>query len=277
VRNAIDHGIEKPEERRALGKPEKSRVSLSAHQAGDHIVIEISDDGRGMRPDVLRRKAVEKGLIDADAASGLDDRQALQLVFLAGFSTKEQVSSVSGRGVGMDVVKNNIQKLNGRISIDSTPGAGTTFSIALPLTLAILPVLVVRHAGQQFAVPLTMVHEIVRLDPREVQLVAGCATMVVREEVLPLRALGALLGRPSPERPRYGVLMQAAESKFVLAVDGYVGREDVVIKPLNEVKPRGVAGATLAGDGSVVLVLDIEGLLAQHPADNAAVLLAEAT
>ena len=143
VRNAVDHGIESPEERCAAGKPEKSVLRLCAAQAGDRIVIEIRDDGRGMRPDMLRRKAVEKGVIDAETANGMDDRQALKLIFMPGFSTKDQVSSVSGRGVGMDVVKTNIQKLNGRIDINSVPAAGTTVVIALPLTLAILPVLVV--------------------------------------------------------------------------------------------------------------------------------------
>jgi two-component system chemotaxis sensor kinase CheA len=144
VRNAVDHGVETAEERAAANKPSKAIVTLSASQVGDHIYIEISDDGKGMRPDVLRRKAVEKGVIDAETANGLDDRQSLHLVFLPGFSTKDQISNVSGRGVGMDVVKTNIAKLNGKIDVISVPGQGSTFTISLPLTLAILPVLVVR-------------------------------------------------------------------------------------------------------------------------------------
>src|SRR5690606_7706495 len=148
---------------------ERGTVVLSAQQSGDHIVIQISDDGRGIRAEPLRRKAIEKGLLEAEAVHGMDDRQALQLVFLPGLSTKDEISSVSGRGVGMDVVKTNIQKLNGRIEIASTPGSGTTISISLPLTLAILPVLVVRLAEQPFALPLTMVREIVRLDPQQIQ------------------------------------------------------------------------------------------------------------
>jgi two-component system chemotaxis sensor kinase CheA len=276
VRNAVDHGLETREERKALGKPEKCVLRLSAQQAGDHILIQISDDGRGMRPEVLRRKAVEKGLLDEETANGLDVRQSLNLIFLPGFSTKDAISSVSGRGVGMDVVKNNIQKLNGRVEIESEPGVGTTINIALPLTLAILPVLIVRYGTQPFAVPLAMVHEITLLDPAQVQLVSGRTTMVIRDEVLPVRSLARLLGWQSHTAPRYGVLMQAATTKFVLAIDGFVGREDVVIKPLQDMKPKGVAGATLTGDGSVVLVLDIEELLASPHEETRAMLLAEA-
>ncbi|MBX9965872.1 MAG: chemotaxis protein CheA [Burkholderiales bacterium] len=263
VRNAVDHGIEAPDERRRSGKPETATVRLSAQQMGDHIILEISDDGRGMKPDVLRRKAVEKGLIDADTAANMDERHALQLVFMPGFSTKEQVSSFSGRGVGMDVVKTNIQKLNGRIEIKSIVGGGTTFSISLPLTLAILPVLVVRVGEQPFAVPLALVREIITIQPDQVQEVSGKATMVVRDEVLPVRSLSGLIGWPQERPPAYGVLMQSAVNNLILAVDGFVGRDDVVIKPLEDVKPKGVAGATLSGDGSVVLVLDMEQLLSE--------------
>ncbi|MCC6534801.1 MAG: chemotaxis protein CheA [Burkholderiales bacterium] len=276
VRNAVDHGMETPQERRAAGKPEKGTVALSARQAGDHIVIEISDDGRGIRPEVLRRKAIEKGLLDAESVHGMDDRQALQLIFLPGFSTKDQVSSVSGRGVGMDVVKTNIHKLNGRIEITSHAGVGTTISISLPLTLAILPVLVVRLGEQAFALPLTMVREIVRLDPAQVQSVSGKATVVIRDQVLPVRALGSMLDMPCEGAPGYGVLLQAATSDVVLAVDGFVGRDDLVIKPLDGVKPKGIAGATLSGDGSIVLVLDMEALFRDAPAESRARLFARA-
>ncbi|MBC7780749.1 MAG: chemotaxis protein CheA, partial [Proteobacteria bacterium] len=276
VRNAVDHGIESIAERRLAGKPDKGTVKLSARQAGDHIVLEISDDGKGMRPEVLRRKAVEKGLIDAEAANALDDKQALHLIFMPGFSTKDEVSSVSGRGVGMDVVKSNIQKLNGRIEISSVPGAGSSIAISLPLTLAILPVLVVRVGDQPFAVPLSMVREIIPIRGHEVQAVSGRATMVVRDEVLPLRTLSGLIGWPQPEQPRYGVLLQAALSSMVLAVDGFVGRDDVVIKPLDQIRPKGVAGATLAGDGSIVLVLDMEALLLDAAGDDPATMFARA-
>ena len=261
VRNAVDHGVESTQERLAVGKPAKSLVRLTAMQAGDHIVIEIADDGKGMRPDTIRRKAIEKGLIDNEAANSLDDKQSLNLIFLPGFSTKDQISDVSGRGVGMDVVRTNIQKLNGRIDINSVVGQGTTITISLPLTLAILPVLVVRLGEQPFAVPLSMVREIIPINPSEIQRVSGRATMVVRDEVLPVRSLADLIGWPQDGMPAFGVLMQTTVTTFILAIDGFVGRDDVVIKPLHDIKPKGVAGATLSGDGLVVLVLDIEELL----------------
>jgi two-component system chemotaxis sensor kinase CheA len=267
VRNAVDHGIETAEERRAGNKSPKALVTLSASQVGDHIIIEISDDGRGVRPEVIRRKALEKGLIDAEAANGLDDRQSLQLLFMPGFSTKDQISNISGRGVGMDVVKTNITKLNGKLDIESVPGQGMTITISLPLTLAILPVLVVRLNNQSFAVPLSMVREIIPIRPSEVQTVSSRATMVVREEILPIRSLATLIGWENREVPRYGVLLHVAEHTFILAVDGFVGRDDVVIKPLADIRPKGISGATLSGDGSIVLVLDMEELLAAVPND----------
>lgn len=261
VRNAVDHGVESTQDRVAAGKPTKSLVKLSAMQSGDHIVIEIADDGKGMRPDTIRRKAVEKGLIDIEAANTLDDRQSLNLIFLPGFSTMDVISDVSGRGVGMDVVRTNIQKLNGRIDINSAVGHGTTITISLPLTLAILPVLVVRLGEQPFAVPLSMVREIIPIHSEEIQRVSGRATMVVRDEVLPVRSLASLIGWPQDGMPSFGVLMQTTATNFILAIDGFIGRDDVVIKPLHDIKPKGVAGATLSGDGLVVLVLDIEELL----------------
>lgn len=276
VRNAVDHGIEQPEERQAANKAPKAIVTLSASQVGDHIYIEISDDGKGMRPDVIRRKAVEKGVIDAEAANSLDDRQSLHLVFLPGFSTKDEISSVSGRGVGMDVVKTNIARLNGKIDVISVPGQGSTFTISLPLTLAILPVLVVRLNNQSFAVPLSMVREIIPIKQGELQQVSGRATLVVREEVLPVRSLSRLIGWEAQHAPAFGVLMHAAESTFIMAVDGFVGRDDVVIKPLSDIKPKGIAGATLSGDGSIVLVLDMEELLADIGTDTPSSLFARA-
>lgn len=261
VRNAIDHGIETPVEREMIGKTPKSLVQLTAAQVGDHILIEITDDGRGMRPEVIRRKAVEKGLIDAEVANSLDDKQSLQLIFLPGFSTKDQISSVSGRGVGMDVVKTNILKLNGRIDIESVVGEGSRFTISLPLTLAILPVLVVKTNNQPFAVPLAMVREIITIQSGQLQEVSGKATLVVRDEILPIRSLSSLLGWEEHGMPTYGVLMQSAENSFILGIDSFIGRDDVVIKPLQNIRPRGIAGATLSGEGDVVLVLDMEDLL----------------
>ncbi|UJB34161.1 chemotaxis protein CheA [Chromobacterium sp. Beijing] len=268
VRNAVDHGIEQPEERIAAGKKPQALVQLTAEQVGDHILIEITDDGKGMNADALRRKAIEKGLIDQESANTLDEKQCLQLIFLPGFSTKDQISSVSGRGVGMDVVRTNIQKLNGRIDINSVQGEGTRISISLPLTLAILPVLVVRACNQPFAVPLAMVREIITIDPSAIQEVSGKPTIVVRDEILPLKTLAGLLGWEPTQKPYFGVLMQSAEKSFILAIDSFVGRDDVVIKPLQNIRPKGVAGATLSGDGSVVLVLDMEDLLTSSEASN---------
>jgi two-component system chemotaxis sensor kinase CheA len=276
VRNAVDHGIEATDERTVANKSPKALVTLAASQVGDHIIIEIADDGRGMRPDVIRRKALEKGLIDVEVANGLDDRQSLQLIFMPGFTTKDQISNISGRGVGMDVVKTNIGKLNGKIDVDSVPGQGTTITISLPLTLAILPVLVVRLNNQSFAVPLSMVREIIPIRPNEVQMVSGRATMVVREEILPVRSLATLIGWENREVPRYGVLLHVGENTFILAVDGFVGRDDVVIKPLADIRPKGISGATLSGDGSIVLVLDMEELLADRPSDTPRNLFARA-
>jgi two-component system chemotaxis sensor kinase CheA len=261
IRNAVDHGVEDTAGRRENGKPEKSIVRLEARQEGDHIVILVADDGRGMNAERLRAKALEKGLISNEEANTMDERQSFNLVFLPGFSMAAQVSDVSGRGVGMDVVRTNIQKLNGTIEIRSQMGKGTTFVISLPLTLAILPVLLVRLGEQPFAVPLSMVREILPIDIREVQEVGGRATMVVRGEVLPILPLAGLLGWPLTRAPQYGVLMQAAELSFILAVDTFAGREDAVIKSLDDFRPKGVAGVTTLSNGQIVLILDMKELL----------------
>jgi two-component system, chemotaxis family, sensor kinase CheA len=272
IRNAVDHGVDSPEERSAAGKPAKSLVHLTAEQVGDHIIIEISDDGRGIRADVIRQKAVEKGLIDAETANTLDERQSLNLIFLPGFSTKDTISDVSGRGVGMDVVKTNIQNLNGRVEVTSIVGQGSVFRIMLPLTLAILPVLMVRLGEQPFAVPLSMVREILPIRPEDVQRVSGKATMIVRDEVLPIRTLSSLIGWDQNNIPAFGVLLQSGDSTFILAIDSFIGQADVVIKPLNDIKPKGIAGATLTGDGAIVLVLDMEALLGMQTQETRAAL-----
>ena len=261
VRNAVDHGVETIEERVAAGKSEKSFVELSARQEGDHILITITDDGKGMRPEAIRNKAVEKGLITAEMANTLDENRCLELIFLPGFTTKDEISSVSGRGVGMDVVKTNIQKLNGTVNINSEVGKGSTISISLPLTLAILPVLVLRLADQSFAVPLSMVREILPVTQQGLQKVSGKATMVVRGEVLPVLPLAQLIGWGSSENSEVGVLMQFGNNSFILTADGFVGHEDVVIKSLDTFRPKGVAGVTMSSEGDIVLILDIKELL----------------
>ena len=261
IRNAVDHGVESAEDRRFAGKPEKADVRLEARQEGDHIVILVSDDGQGMNAEKLRAKAVEKGLISDEEANTMDERQSFNLVFLPGFSLASKVSDVSGRGVGMDVVRTNIQKLNGTIDINSVQGKGTSFIINLPLTLAILPVLLVKLGDQPFAVPLSMVREILPIDPDEVKEVGGRATMVVRGEVLPILPLSKMLGWEQEHTPEYGVLMQMAELSFILAIDTFAGREDAVIKSLDDFRPKGVAGVTTLSNGQIVLILDMKELL----------------
>ena len=268
IRNAVDHGVEAPPERKAVGKPEKSLVRLEARQEGDHIVLIIADDGKGMSAERIRAKAVEKGLITEEEANTLDERQSLNLIFLPGFSTKTQISDVSGRGVGMDVVKTNIQKLNGYIDIRSEPGKGSVFIISLPLTLAILPVLLVLLGDQPFALPLSLVREILPIEHDKIQEVGGKETLVVRGEVLPVISLARLLGWPLNRHPEYGVFMQTAERSFILGVDSFAGRDDAVIKSLEDFRPRGVAGVTTLSNGQIVLILDMKELLSdlgQHP------------
>lgn len=261
IRNAVDHGVEMPEERQAAGKSIKSLVRLEARQEGDHIVLIIADDGKGMSAERIRAKAIEKGLISEEEANTLDERQSLNLIFLPGFSTKAQISDVSGRGVGMDVVKTNIQKLNGSIDIRSEPGKGSVFIISLPLTLAILPVLLVLLGDQPFALPLSLVREILPIEQSRIQEVGGKETLVVRGEVLPVITLARLLGWPLEREPEYGVFMQTAERSFILAVDSFAGRDDAVIKSLEDFRPKGVAGVTTLSNGQIVLILDMKELL----------------
>ncbi len=261
VRNAVDHGIEMPADRVAQGKPAKSSVRLEARQTGDQIIIEIADDGKGMKPEVIRSKAVEKGVISPEEAAQLDDRQSLQLIFAAGFSTKSEVSDLSGRGVGMDVVKTNIQRLKGRIELESVPGKGTTITIVLPLTLAILPVLNLRLGTQPFAVPLIAVREIIELSDDKIKHVSGKPHILIRGEVLPLYELAHVIGRPRADLSPLGVVAVCGDRALVLGVDGLMGQDEVMIKPLAGVKPRGVAGATISGEGALVLVLELHELL----------------
>lgn len=270
IRNAVDHGVEMPAERQAAGKPVKSLVRLEARQEGDHIVLIIADDGKGMSAERIRAKAVEKGLLSEEDANTLDERQSLNLIFLPGFSTKTQISDVSGRGVGMDVVKTNIQKLNGSIEIRSEPGKGSVFIISLPLTLAILPVLLVLLGDQPFALPLSLVREILPIEQSKIREVGGKETLVVRGEVLPVITLARLLGWPLEKQPEYGVFMQTAERSFILGVDSFAGRDDAVIKSLEDFRPKGVAGVTTLSNGQIVLILDMKELLSDlvgHHAD----------
>ena len=269
VRNAVDHGVEQPEARRAAGKNPQGKVLLSAEQEGDHILLLIRDDGGGMDADVLRAKAVEKGLMDRDAAARLEDREAYGLIFAPGFSTKTEISDVSGRGVGMDVVKTRIAQLNGSIDIDSELGKGTTIRIKVPLTLAIVPTLMVLLQTQIFAFPLVNVSEIFDLKDGMTNVVDGQLVARVRDRPLPLFFLGQWLvqtGGGDASAGKHVVVVHVGTQQVGFVVDHLLGQEEVVIKPLGAMLQgtRGLAGATITGDGRIALILDVASLIGAH-------------
>lgn len=270
VRNSVDHGIEMPDLREAAGKSRTGRVLLSASQEGDHILLAIRDDGAGMDPEKLKAKAIEKGILDRDAAERMSDAEAFNLIFAPGFSTKQEISDISGRGVGMDVVKTKIAQLNGTVNIDSQLGVGTTIRIKVPLTLAILPTLMVTVGKQIFAFPLASVNEIFHLDLTKTNVVDGQLTIIVRGKALPLFYLDRWLVRnfKAGERRSEGhvVLVQIGTQRVGFVVDGLLGQEEVVIKPLGTSLQGtpGMAGATITSDGSIALILDVPGLLKKY-------------
>ncbi len=272
VRNAIDHGIESPQAREAAGKPRVGQVVLSAAQEGDHILLSIEDDGAGLDADKLRDIAVNKGLLDQDAAERLSDADAFNLIFAPGFSTKQEISDVSGRGVGMDVVKTKITQLNGSLNIDSVFGLGCRIEIKVPLTLAIMPTLMVVLGQQAFALPLVSVNEIFHLDLTQTNVVDGQDVVVVREKALPLFHLKRWLvkGAEAAPLPASGhvVIVSIGNRRVGLVVDQLVGQEEVVIKPLGRMLlgTPGMAGATITGDGRIALILDIPNLLKHYAA-----------
>lgn len=265
IRNAVDHGIEAPEERARLGKPKAGVVKLWASYMENHIIITVQDDGRGLDPDKLRAKAVEKGLLDQDAAARMSDRESLNLIFLPGFSTASQVSDLSGRGVGMDVVLNKIESINGIIDISSTPGAGTTFTIRLPLTLAIVQALMVELGGEQFAFPLANVVETISVRAGEIKKVKHSEVIVVRGQILPLVRLSEIFGREAcgDEGRAFVVVLGVGEKKFGVIVDKLLGELEIVIKSLGDYlgKVPCISGATILGDGQVVLIVDVKSLV----------------
>ncbi|WP_370315119.1 chemotaxis protein CheW [Thalassolituus sp.] len=270
VRNSVDHGVELPDVREQSGKNRVGTVILSAEQEGDHILLRIQDDGAGMDANVLRRKAVEKGVMDQDAADRLTDNECFNLIFAPGFSTKEQISDVSGRGVGMDVVKTKITQLNGTIAIDSRKGEGTIISIKVPLTLAIMPTLMVMLKNQAFAFPLVNVNEIFHLDLTQTNVVDGQEVVVVREKPIPLFYLKRWLvkGETSAhaDESAHVVVVSVGNKKVGFVVDQLIGQEEVVIKPLGKMLhgTAGMAGATITGDGRIALILDIPSMLARY-------------
>jgi len=267
VRNAVDHGIETPDEREASGKSRIGKIVLSAKQEGDHILLTIEDDGKGMSADVLRKAAVTKGMMDESAAARLDDRECYNLIFQPGFSTKTEISDVSGRGVGMDVVKTSITRLNGSVEIDSKIGRGSVIIIKVPLTLAIMPTLMIVLSEQIFALPLANVNEIFDLDTSKTNTVDGQLVIMVRDKALPLFYLrNWLVNNVAYEvLPTVGhvVVVTMGARKIGFVVDSLIGQEEVVIKPLGALLHgmKGLAGATITGDGRISLILDIPGLM----------------
>ncbi|MHB8763864.1 MAG: chemotaxis protein CheA, partial [Deferrisomatales bacterium] len=262
IRNCVDHGIEAPEVREAQGKPRRGRVRVSGHQRGNHVVIEVADDGAGLSRERIRRRAVEKGLLSADATPA--DKELFELVFLPGFSTKDQVTEISGRGVGMDVLRKNIAELSGMIELASEEGAGTRIAIVLPITLAIIQALLVRLGGQTYALPLNTVLETLALDPGQVKALEGRPVLRLRDVTMPLARVDRMFGAAgAPEMPRYAVVVGVAEKRVALGVDDLVSQQDVVIKSLGARLQgiRGLAGATDLGDQKTVLVLDVAALV----------------
>lgn len=272
VRNSVDHGIEMPAEREANGKSRTGTITLSASQEGDHILLKIEDDGAGMDPNKLKEIAISRGVLDEDAASRMSDAEAYNLIFAPGFSTKVEISDISGRGVGMDVVKTRIAQLNGTIHIDSLKGKGTRLEIKVPLTLAIMPTLMVEVATQVFALPLSSVSEIFHLDLTKTNIVDGQLTVIVREKAVPLFYLEHWLSRMQSNLKHgdkahgHVVIVQLGTMQIGFVVDSLIGQEEVVIKPLGTLLhgTPGMAGATITSDGGIALILDVPGLLKHY-------------
>ncbi|AZF38535.1 Signal transduction histidine kinase CheA [Pseudomonas sp. R4-39-08] len=271
VRNAVDHGVETPEEREASGKSRGGKVILAAEQEGDHILLSITDDGKGMDPAILRNIAVKRGVMDKDAADRLTDTECYNLIFAPGFSTKTEISDVSGRGVGMDVVKTKISQLNGSINIYSTKGQGSKIVIKVPLTLAIMPTLMVMLGNQAFAFPLVNVNEIFHLDLSRTNVVDGQEVVIVRDKALPLFYLKRWLvasAKHEEQREGHVVILSVGTQRIGFVVDQLVGQEEVVIKPLGKMLQGtpGMSGATITGDGRIALILDVPSMLKRYAA-----------
>ena len=270
VRNSIDHGIEMPDVREAAGKPRTGTIILSAKQEGDHILLSIKDDGAGMNADKLRRKAIEKGVLDEEAAARLDAHDCYNLIFLPGFSTKAEISDISGRGVGMDVVKTRISQLNGSVEVESVEGRGTEIIIKLPLTLAIVPTLMVMLGKQIFAIPLANVNEIIEMGSVKTNVVEGKVVAIIRNHPLPLFFINQWLVRSrdqTADRSKcYVVVVKVGTQQMACVVDNLIAQEEVVIKPLGALLHGvpGLAGATITGDGRIALILDMPGLMAGY-------------
>lgn len=268
VRNSVDHGLELPDEREAKGKPRKGKVVLSAEQEGDHILLRVDDDGKGMDPDILRKKAVEKGVVSEEEAASLSDTEAFNIIFMAGFSTKNEISDVSGRGVGMDVVRTKLSQLSAAIVIDSQVDRGTSIQIKVPLTLAIMPALMVVLDGQRYALALSAVHEIFDFHQDAINTVDGQDVLLVRESTLPLFYLRNWIGNGATEKPEHQqvVTIEVGNRRAGFVVDELLGQEEIVIKPLGPYVSGlpGFAGASVGGDGKISLIVDIPTLMKHY-------------
>ena len=265
IRNSVDHGVEPPDVRVSNGKEPQGSIRLSAQHEGNNIVIEIEDDGKGMDPEKLKKKAMEKGLISDKEAVEMSDKEAFNLIFKAGFSTAEKVTKISGRGVGMDVVKTNIAKMNGTISINSELGVGTVITLKLPLTLAINQSLLVRQGDETFAIPLHSVIEVVNLNEQKIDSVNGQEVIRIRERILPLVRIGEVLDIPNSKKSEhaYAVIVGLAHHRIGLVADDLVGQKEIVIKPLGSYlkQVEGIAGSTIMGDGHVIMILDVAQII----------------
>jgi two-component system chemotaxis sensor kinase CheA len=265
LRNALDHGVETPEERVAAGKPEEATIVLSARHEESMIVLEVTDDGRGIDPQRMRRTAIRKGIYSADAAGRLSDDEAINLIFSPGFSSAAEVTDVSGRGVGMDIVRTNIEKVNGTVTVATQLGEGTTFTIRLPLTLAIIRALLVRVGEATFTIPLVSVQETLRIQTDTMHAVHGREIALLRGQALPLLRLADVFGGPYGSVDRregasvFVVWVRTGRADLGLIVDSLIGEQEVVIKPIDGVigEIEGLAGATILGDGSVSMIVDV--------------------
>jgi two-component system chemotaxis sensor kinase CheA len=263
LRNSLDHGIEGAEQRIASGKNPVGNIAVDARQQGDQIIVTIRDDGRGIDPERIRQKIVEKGLYTAEHAAALSRRELLETLFLPGFSTAEKVSNLSGRGVGMDVVRTNLRRLNGTVEIESVIGQGTHITLKVPLTMAILPVLLVQVSDEVYAIPLRSVLETVRMDNAAVHRIEGSEVLVLRDRTVPLLRLSQMVGAASSQQASRAVILSINDTRIALAVEALIGQESTVIKPLSALLRDSpyVAGATITGDGRVRLVLDPNNLI----------------
>jgi two-component system chemotaxis sensor kinase CheA len=267
VRNAVDHGIESPEQRRAAGKPETATISIEASRIGDRFLVEVTDDGRGIDPAVVRRKASERRLVPADELSALTDEQVVDLVFAPGFSTAAEVSDISGRGIGMDVVRTVIEQIGGRVSLFSRVGTGTTVRLDMPMTIAMSRIMVVEAGGQLFGISMDAVSETVRVTADRIRQIKNNLGFVLRERIVPIVSLAELMKLPEPAKEagaaRLFVVVEATGRIAAFEIDAIRDRLDVVLKPMQGLlaNARGYTGTTLLGNGQVLLVLDVKEIL----------------